>query len=112
MESFVFRSDLLTGHEPASRWERRHACRRIACGLPRRQGCRRSQVHGKGTPPNLGLLHMDTVEGRGTKDEGRGRRTRDGGRGTKDEGRRTRDEGRGTKDEGRGTKDEDEGRRT
>ena len=47
MERFVFRSDLLTGHEPASRWDRRHPCRRVACGLPRRQGCRRSQVHGK-----------------------------------------------------------------
>ena len=53
MESFVFRPDLLTGHEPASRWDRRHPCRRIACGLPRRQRCRRSQVHGKRTPPNL-----------------------------------------------------------
>ena len=47
MESFVFRSDLLTGHEPSSRWDRRHPCRRVARGLPRRQGCRRSQVHGK-----------------------------------------------------------------
>ena len=53
MGSFVFRSDLRTGHEPASRWDRRHPCRRVARGLPRRQGCRRSQVHGKRTPPNL-----------------------------------------------------------
>ena len=53
MESYVFLSDLLTGHEPSSRWDRRHPCRRVARGLPRRQGCRRSQVHGKRTPPNL-----------------------------------------------------------
>ena len=66
MGSSVFRSDLLTAHEPASRWDRRHPCRRIACGLPRRQGCRRSQVHGKFRVP-FGPAHWPmNRRGRGT----------------------------------------------